>query len=161
MSNLKVAAENIKSFAGRLRGLLEAADIIGQVGDLDTAAFEAVNRKEKAEAEASLAEQVLERVRADIKSAEKESALVEHRAQESLTDAFEKSRAIITDANLKAEDIVRAAKNKGAGIREMIEKENVTLISLDEEVQKKRQELLTIQKKIDEARAQIKLFVGE
>lgn len=103
------AAEQIRTFAGMFKPLVEAADLLQNIGSLEQATAEAEAGRKAANDDRDKAVADLQRVKAD--TADAVSQLAERAAVENM-----RAKQVVEEAEEKAAMIVSAAEERAAGI---------------------------------------------
>jgi chromosome segregation ATPase len=117
MSSASKAAEDLKTFANRLKPMMDCAAALEEIGNLENAASEAKIRKDSLYKEADEASKALDQKKLEIKKAEEaiDSAHKEAKNIESSTKI--KIDAALKAAAEKAFNLVKEAEDKVASIK--------------------------------------------
>lgn len=159
MSNAKQAADQIKSFAGRLKGFLEAADYLDKIGDIEQLEKESILRKDqaiKAEAEAKFNLSVQEKA---IQAQEARMKNLVAEGEKEIDAGRKKNEAAISESRNEAERIVSEAKSKKASLEKEIAESKQILAKIKEEVEYRTEELKGVRNEITKAKEQIAAFL--
>lgn len=155
MSNATKAADDIKSLAARFHSVLEVADVLEKIGNLDQAVRDAENRKnvaikesERAVGDASEKKKILAGILSDIESAK---GAVDQQQKNARAQANE----IIDDARAKSVEIVKGAEQMRSNSSAHVRAETSKVDALKRDIAQLEGVLAGIKTHIQEAKRKI------
>lgn len=150
------AADDIISFANKLKPLFSAAEELQKLGSLAQAERELQQRKEAAESECGAAEGKLKAIEGQVDAAQKR--LVEKQKDlDGLVEAANKNAAKIeADARERAREILADAMEKKAEADGLLKDAHKKVQALDNELSLKGAELGKVRAQIDGVKVQLK-----
>lgn len=155
MSNAMKAADDIKALATRLRSILEVADVLEKVGNLEQAVRDAENRKnaaykesEKAVNQAEAKNEELAIIKLEIESTK---AIVSDRLSQTKLQAEQ----IIENAKAKASNIIKEAEEMRSNSSAHVRAETLKVDALKRDIAQLEGVLTGIKNHIQEAKRKI------
>lgn len=175
MANKSTAAESIRRLATQYQQMVEAADMLDQIGSLENAAKEAEKATAAARAEADSAQADAAKAKADAKTAKdkvaatmadaEEKALViaqqaEIKAQELIADGKARAQQILTKASLDAANATVGIEGKVAELSATRASIEQSLVDLQSQIDAKQVEAEELEKRLAKAQASIAKLLG-
>lgn len=155
MSEILKAAEDIVSYASRIRSFLQVADVLKRIGNIEQAEGEAKNRAESARQEADAADAILENKNAQVAKVVEDIEYAKKSAEEIIANANRRAMEIVDGAGVRANEAFRAADEQ----KMSIEKEISALLGKRDDmlafISEKESELSVIVAKISEAKEKV------
>lgn len=155
MNQAQKAAEDIKHFANKFKGLLEIADAIESIGSLEQASSEAKSMKESAQKELEPIQKLLNEKKAELAS-----------VQDSIKSAIANANGIEIAAQKKHDQILKEGREAVKVLNDDVNKRRAdlggdlirheaNLNSIKGQVEEKKAELALILEHIADAKAKI------
>lgn len=139
------AVDAIRRLAVQYQAMVDAADLMEQIGSVDQATKQFAAAKAKAEAE-------LAQVKSDLAKAQKDYSVVKEDSEFNVKQAGDRAQEIITSANNEAFQITQAAKSKADQIiKDGHDQANATVASIASKVDDMKSELDRLSKEADAA----------
>lgn len=155
MSHASKAAEDIKSFASRVRSFLEVADALEKIGSLEQAESEALVKADRARQEGAAAEAEANKKKADLAKVDEEIEYARKSAEEIVSNAKTRAMAMLDEAGVKANETVRMASDRKSSVESEILTAGEKLRGLLSTIAEKESVLKAVNSKIEEAREKV------
>lgn len=148
MSLAQQAAEDIKTFANRIKPFMDVARALEELGSLDQQIDEANNRKRDAAAMYEKQSKELKELLDKVSFAEENLQKLELKSENIITDAEEHSAEIIEKAHLKAAEIMSQAQKLQGELDDSMAQRRADSFKLDNEIAEKQKTLHAIKAEI-------------
>lgn len=159
MSLAQKAADDIKNFVSRIRPLLDAADALEQIGNVEQLASEAVARKAKADSEYEELRKKIEAQKAERIAHGKEITEARNFAAELVSSAEKKCEEIEDASSRKVSGICNDALKAKKAVEDEISKLKVFKSALLKEIEEKKLRLSEIENELASAKSKIAAFM--
>ena len=146
--SLSKAADDIKSFAKRIKPILELAEVLEKLGSIDNAAFESKSRCEKALAEEKDALKLLNKKYEEVARAHSEIEAAKHKAGNLVSEAKAKSDEMLKYAEVKGEEIIAKANSFKSKVMSEAQAEQTKVEELKKDIASKHNELELLKKEL-------------
>lgn len=152
MSLLK-SAEEFKKLANTFKAMIQLAEELEKIGNIEA-------EKEKANKQASINKQLLEDSNKSLSSANAQVSEALLKAEEIVKNANEKAASIISGAKAQSLNIQKEGNEKKNFLDEKIIQLNAEIADLREEIKKSKIEYEEIQNRLVEVKKKLTDFVG-
>lgn len=175
MASKSNAAEAIRRLATQYQQMVEAADMLDQIGSLENATKEAERAAAVARAEADAAQADAAKAKADAKTAKDKVAAVmsdaeelalakvqegDIKAQELIADAKARAQQVLTKASLDAANATVGIEGKVAELSATRASLEQSLVDLQGQIDAKQVEAEELEKRLAKAQASIAKLLG-
>lgn len=160
MSATLQAAADLQAFAERLRAILEVAEVLQRIGNLEQAARDAQARQTQAYADAAAATVQLTDIQTQLQTAQQQVTSAQQQATQVCTEAQVRADTIRDLAEADAGDLVLLAQDEAQALRLQTSAASAELTQLVEQIQAKRHELQSIVDQIAKTKASIAALTG-
>jgi len=160
MSNLKQAVDQIKNFTGRVRGLLEAADILDGISNIEVLEKELASRCDVLKNTINELSGEIKATKSQLEQFKSEANLASQKAEKINKKAILEYNRMIDEAKIKAKHLISDAEFKSKSVDEQTELKKEKLKNIVNDMQVKNNELAQIKAKISETKKKISDFIG-
>jgi chromosome segregation ATPase len=160
MSDFRQAADALKAKANGYKAIIEAADFLASIADIEQHRRELEAAVAKLGTDREAARQALAAVHQQVADTERELVARTAQAAEVTATATTQAGAIIRAADADAETILERARATAKGIVDGAANARVTLAGLEAEIATTRQELTLVQADLAAVRAQAARLAG-
>lgn len=155
MSEILKAADDIVTYASRIRSFLEVADVLRRIGNLEQAENHANAKAEKARGDAEIAVRILAEKDALIAKANDEIEYAKKSADEIISNARNRAVSILDEASIKANESLRITLGKKDSVEHSLLELKSKYDSLIGAISDKEAVLHAINEKIKETKERI------
>lgn len=155
MSQVLKAADDIKSFASRIRGFLEVAETLERIGNLEQAQSEAQSKTNAVLKNVESIEALITEKKELISKLDSQLEEAKKMADGIISEAKKRAVEIFNEAGIKSNDVVRAASDKKSSIEQDIVSASEKLADIVLKIAEHETILGTVFGKIEEAKEKV------